>query len=72
MGDVMDQENSENTIGTYDHFFSAEACLPDEQGGEWWPRVTKRAKDSEGNPIGIEHPTFFAYYSLYEVYFTTD
>ena len=33
MGDVMDQENSENTIGTYDHFFSAEACLPDEQGG---------------------------------------
>ena len=46
MGDVMDQENSENTIGTYDHIFAAEACLPDEQGGEWWPRVTKRAKDS--------------------------
>ena len=33
MGDVMDQENSENTIGTYDHIFAAEACLPDEQGG---------------------------------------
>ena len=33
MGDVVDQENSENTIGTYDHFVGAEVCLPDEQGG---------------------------------------
>ena len=32
-------------------------------------RVTKRVKDNEGNPRGIEHPTFFADHSLYEVSF---
>ena len=33
MGDVVDKENFENTIVTYDHFVGAEVCLPDEQGG---------------------------------------
>ena len=33
-------------------------------------RVTKRVKDTEVNPRGIEHPILFADHSLYEVSFT--
>ena len=30
--DVVDQENDEKAVYTYDWFFGAELCLPDEQG----------------------------------------
>ena len=33
-------------------------------------RVTKTVKDNEGNPRGIEHPTLFAYHSLYVISFS--
>ena len=35
-------------------------------------RFTKRVKDNEGNPIGIEQPALFADHYLYEVSFMND
>ena len=69
MNYVLDQETSENSVDTYDQFVRAEVCIPDERGGNIMARVTKRVKDNEGNPRGIEHPTSFADHSLYEVSF---
>ena len=70
MDDVVDQENDENYVDTYDQFVGAEVCLPDKLGRKIMAWVTKLVKDNKGNPIGIEHPTFFAYHSLYEVSFS--
>ena len=69
MDDVMNQENSENSFDTYDQFFGAEVCIPDERGRIIMARVTKRVKYNRGNPRGIEHPTLFADHLLYEVSF---
>ena len=68
-GDVVDQENAEKAVGAYDQFFGAEVFLPDEQGRNFMVRVTKRVKDKEGNPRGIERPKLSADHSLYEVSF---
>ena len=70
MNYVLDQEISENSVDTYDQFVRAEVCIPDERGGNIMARVTKRVKDNEGNPRGIEHLTLFTDHSLYEVSFT--
>ena len=67
---VMDQENSEKAVDTYDHFVEAEVCLPDERGRKIMARFTKRVKDNKGNPREIEHPASFSDHSLYEVPFT--
>ena len=56
----MDQENSKKAVDTYDQFVDAEVCLPDERGRKMADRVTKRVKNNEGSPRGIEHPTLFA------------
>ena len=72
MDDVVDQENSEKSVDTYDHFVGAELCLPHERGRKMIDRVTNCVKDNKGNPRGIEHPTLFADNSLYEVSFTND
>ena len=37
MDDIMDQENPEKAVDTYDQFFGAEVSLPDWQGIKWWP-----------------------------------
>ena len=65
--DVVYQENYEKAVDTYDQFFGAEVCLTDEWGRKMMARVTKLLKGKESNPRGIEHPTLFAYHSLYEV-----
>ena len=50
MGDVVDQENSENSVETYDQFVGAQLCLPDEQERKMMARFTKRVKDNKVNP----------------------
>ena len=70
MEDVVNQEDSEKAVDTYDHFVEAEVCLPDERGRKIMARFTKRVKDNKGNPRKIEHPALFADHSLYEVSFT--
>ena len=69
MDDVVDQENYEKSVDTYDQFVGAEVCLPDEQGRKMMAIVTNRVKENEGNPRGIEHPTLFSDHSLYKVSF---
>ena len=66
----MDQDNAEKSVDTYDHFFGAEVCLPDEKGRKQMARVTNRVRDNEGKPRRIEQPTLFADHSIYEVLFT--
>ena len=68
MDDVVDQENSEKAVDTYDRFVGAEVCLPGERGGVM-ARVTNHVKDNEGKPRKIENPALFADHSLYEVSF---
>ena len=70
MDNVTDQENDEKSIDTYNQCFSAEVCLPDERWRKIMTRVTNRVKVNDGKSRGIEHPTFFAYHSLFEVSFT--
>ena len=72
MVNVVDQENYEKTVDTYDQFIGAEVCLPDEWGRKMMARVTKRVKYNEVNPRGIEHSKLFADHSLYEVSFTKE
>ena len=67
MEDVMDQENAEKAVDTYDQFVGAEVFLPDERGRKIMASTTKRVKNNDDNPRGIEHPALFAYHSLYEV-----
>ena len=69
MCDVLDQENSDKSGDTYDHFFGAEVCLPSKLEKNIY-RVTKPVKDNEGITGGIEQPTLFADNSLYEVSFS--
>ena len=69
MDDVLDQENSEKHVDTYDQFVGAELCLPDERWRKNLARVTKHVNYNKSNPIGIEHPAFFADNLLYEVSF---
>ena len=57
MDNALDKENAEKAVDTYDQFFGAEVCLPDERGRNNIARVTKRVKYNEGNPRGIEHPS---------------
>ena len=45
MDDVLDQENSEKDVDTYDQFVGAEVCIPDKLGRKMIVRVTKRVKD---------------------------
>ena len=70
MDNVVDQENYEKAVDTYDKLVCTEVCLSDERGRKIMARVTKRVKDDEDNPRGIEYPTLFVDYSLYEVWFT--
>ena len=72
MDDIVYQENSEKAVDNYDQFVSAEVCLPEERGRKMTDRFTKRVKDNEGNPIGIEQPALFADHYLYEVSFMND
>ena len=44
MDDVVDQENSEKAVYTYDQFVGAEVCLPDEQGRKMMARFTNCVK----------------------------
>ena len=53
MDNVVDQENAEKSVDTYDQFLGSEACLPDELGRKMMDRVTKRVKDNKGDPRGI-------------------
>ena len=69
MDDAVDKENSEKDVDTYDQFFGAGVCLPDEQGIKMMARVTKRVNYDKGNPRGIENTNFFAYHPLYKVSF---
>ena len=70
MDDVLDQENAENYVESYDQFVVYEVCLPDEWGKKVMARVTNTVKDNNGNPRDIEQPALFADHSLYEVSFT--
>ena len=65
----VDQENSEEAVVTYDQFVSPEVCIPDEQGRKIISIVMRRVKDNNINFRGIEHSTFFADHSFYEVSF---
>ena len=44
MDDVVDQENSEKAVDTYDQFVGTDVGLPDEQGIKIMTRFTKRVK----------------------------
>ena len=48
MDNVVDQENSEKAVDTYDQFVGAEACLPDEQGEKIKARVTQECEGQQG------------------------
>ena len=63
----MDQENSEKSVDTYDQFFGAEVCLPDERGIKMMAIVTNLVKENKGKPIGIEHTAFLhiTYYIMF-------
>ena len=60
MDEVMDQENDEKAVDTYDQFVGTEVCIPDELGRKTTSRVTKCVKENEGNPRWSEHPTLYA------------
>ena len=62
MDDVVDQENYEKSVNTYDQFVGAELCIPDEIRRKRMARVTKSVKDNEANDLGIEPPKFFDYH----------
>ena len=66
MDDVVNQENAEKAVDTYDQFVSTEVCLPDKLRSKMMAIFTKSVKYNEGKPRGIEHPSLFAYNSLYE------
>ena len=70
--EVVDQENSEKAVYTYDQCFDAEACLPEERGRKIMTRVTNRVKENKDNPIGSKHSTLCSDNSLYEVSFKND
>ena len=65
MDDVVEKDNYENSVDTYDQFFGAEVCLPDEQWRKIMAKITKSVKDNEGNPRGLEHTKFFLSHSIY-------
>ena len=46
--DVIDQENYEMIVDTYDKFVDAELCLPDKQGRKIMARVTNRMEGKKG------------------------
>ena len=60
-------KKSEKAVDTYDQFVGAEVCLLDEQGRNIMSRFAKSVNGNEGNPIGIENYTLYAYQSSYEV-----
>ena len=43
---VVDQENSEKAVDTYDQFLGADVCIPNECGRKMMARVTKRVKEN--------------------------
>ena len=69
MDDAVYQDLFEKAVYTYNHFVGAEVYLPGERGRKMISRVTKRVRDNNGNPRGIEQPELFADHSLYEVSF---
>ena len=46
MDDVVDQENSENSVDTYDQFVGAKVFLPGELGRKVMAIVPKRVKEN--------------------------
>ena len=69
MDDVVDEENSENSVDSYDQFLGAEVCLLDEEWTKIMTILINSVKYNNGNSRGIEHSTSFADHSLYEVSF---
>ena len=61
--------NAEKAGDSYDYFFDAELCFPDERKRKIISRVTKHLKENQGNPRGIEHPVLFEDHSFYFVSF---
>ena len=45
MDDVLDQEESEKFVETYDQFVGTEVCIPDKLGRKMIVRVTKSVKE---------------------------
>ena len=60
MDEVMNQENAENNVATYDQFVGADIGLPGEWGRKMIARVTKCVKDNKGNTRGSKQTTLYA------------
>ena len=69
MEDVVDLENPETFVDTYDKFFGAEVSLTDELGSKWWtePPIVWRKIGVTIEVLNTPH--CFQITNLYEVSF---